>query len=73
MVRNKRKARRCASKSAEGDRDGCVVDVSCLRLVKYEECDENTRTYFFLLRTCHLDPNAKPEPIAATTRSKMNT
>ena len=73
VVKRKRKIRMRGSQS---DSDESEVDVSCSRLVQYEE-----REGLPGLRTCRMGPAtwtpikpAKPEPVASRTRSKtLNT
>ena len=74
VVRKKRKARR--RESTENDSDGSEVDVSCSRLVRYEERDDTPGLTVFRRGPATSIPikAAKPEPIAARTRSKtLNT
>ena len=71
VVRKKRKARkRC--ESSESDSDGSKVDVSCSRLVRYEERDETPGLTVFRRGPATWIPikAAKPKPIATRTRSK---
>ena len=69
-----RKKRRHASESSESDSDGSEVDVSCSRLVKYEECDGTPGLAVFRRgpATWILIKATKPEQIAARTRSKTS-
>ena len=74
VVRRKRKPRR--SESSGSDSDGSEVDVSCSRLVRYEERDKTPGLTVFRRGPATWIPikAAKVEPIAARTRSKtLNT
>ena len=75
VIRKKRKARR-RCESSESDSDGSIVDVSCSRLVRYEERDKTPGLAIFRRGPTIWVPikAAKQEPIAARTRSKtLNT
>ena len=74
VVKRKRKPRR--SESSGSDSDGSEVDVSCSRLVRYEERDKTPGLTVFRRERATWIPikSAKVEPIAARTRSKnLNT
>ena len=75
VIRKKRKARR-RCESSESDSDGSVVDVSCSRLVRYEEREKTPGLAIFRRGPATWVPiqAAKQEPIAARTRSEtLNT
>ena len=62
--------------SSESDSDGSVVDVSCSRLVRYEERDKTPGLTIFCRGPATWVPIKadKQEPVAARTRSKtLNT
>ena len=78
VVRRRRKGRRHVSGSSESDSDGSKVDVSCSRLVRYEVRDETPGLTVFRRGPATWIPIKAvavnlEEPIAARTRSKLNT
>jgi hypothetical protein len=79
VVRRKRKPRERRHESSDhsdSDSDGSEVDVSCSRLVRYEERDQTPGLTVFRRGPATWIPikAAKIEPIAARTRSKtLNT
>ena len=70
VVKKKQTARRC--ESSESDSDGSKMDVSCSRLVRYEKRNVTQGLTVFRRGPATWIPikAAKPEPIAARTRSK---